>query len=284
MARRRYQKGCLFIRGKVWVARWREDLIEPDGTPRRKLRWEVLGPVSEIRSRREAQKFLDSRLRPINAGRQLPQSTISFERFVREHWEPAVIPTLKPGSARYYGIQLRCHLLPEFRENRLCDISRVGVQCFLAEKRKQGLSGSSVHGIRTALSKVLQAAVEWDFLEQNPARGIRIGDRAPKTERLYLNPSEVRRLLTSLPEPCRTLVLVAVLTGMRIGEILALRCKHLDLLHSSVGEHNRALADEFGLAGPIQIREDREIHNASDKRNNQLPTPPKLCSNRCHDR
>jgi hypothetical protein len=35
MARRRYQTGCLFVRGKrhkVWVARWREDVILPDTT------------------------------------------------------------------------------------------------------------------------------------------------------------------------------------------------------------------------------------------------------------
>ena len=232
--RRRYQRGCLFIRGKNWVARWREDVIAADGTAQRNLRWEVLGSTAEIHGRREAQKLFDHRLRPINQGRQRPQSTMVFEQFVREQWEPAVLSTLKPGSARYYGIQLRCHLLPVFRTKRLCDITRVEVQCFLAEKRKQGLSGSSVHGIRTALSKVLDAAVNWNLLEQNPARGIQIGDRTPKTERLYLNPPEVLRLLASLPEPCRTIVLVAVLTGMRIGEILALRWQRLDLLRGSI--------------------------------------------------
>ena len=71
--RRRYQAGCLFIRGKrrkVWVARWREDVITPEGTTSRILRSEVLGPVSEIMSRREARKILETKLRPINQGRQ----------------------------------------------------------------------------------------------------------------------------------------------------------------------------------------------------------------------
>ena len=35
--RRRYQRGCLFIRGRTWIARWREDVIAPDGTPRREI-------------------------------------------------------------------------------------------------------------------------------------------------------------------------------------------------------------------------------------------------------
>ena len=254
--RRRYQRGCLFIRGGNWIARWREDVIAPNGTLRRELRWQVLGSVKEIPTKREARKILDSQLRPINQGRQVPQSTITLERFVREQWEPAMLPTLKAGSARYYGTQIRCHLLPALGETRLCDITRVMVQTFLAEKRKGGLSGSSVHGMRTALSKLLQAAVDWNLLEQNPARGIRIGDRTPETERLYLNSLEVQRLLPSLLEPCHTIVLVAVLTGMRIGEILALRWKHLDLARGSVLIRETVSEGRFGSPKTRSSRRD----------------------------
>ena len=70
--RRRYQTGCLFTRGKrrkVWVARWREDVITPDGRVHRTLRSEVLGLVSEIGPRREALKALQAKLRSINQGR-----------------------------------------------------------------------------------------------------------------------------------------------------------------------------------------------------------------------
>jgi hypothetical protein len=52
MARSQYQNGCLFIRGKrrkVWVARWRDDVILADGSADRVLRSIVLGPVSENR-------------------------------------------------------------------------------------------------------------------------------------------------------------------------------------------------------------------------------------------
>lgn len=266
--RRRYQRGCLLIRGKFWVGRWREDVIAPNGTIQRELRWEVLGPAKRhpaylgsdgqyrVLSRIEAQNLLNEKLRPINSGRQLPQSTILFEKFVSEQWEKTAVPMLKESSARYYGILIRRHLLPAFRTTRLCDISRVAVQSFLAEKRTAGLSGSSIHGIRTALGKVLQAAVDWGFLEQNMARGIRIGNRQPKTERLYLNPSEVCRLLASLPEPCHTLVLVAALTGMRIGEILALRWKSLDLLHGSILIRESVSEGRFGSPKTRSSRRD----------------------------
>jgi len=69
MARCHYQNGCLFVRGKrrkVWVARWREDVILADGSTSRVMRSAVLGLVSEIKGRREARRLLDARLNHFN--------------------------------------------------------------------------------------------------------------------------------------------------------------------------------------------------------------------------
>jgi len=69
--RHSFQAGCLFKRGtqrKTWVARWRETVIQPDGTQRRVLRSEALGPVSDL-SFREARQRLADFLRPHNDGK-----------------------------------------------------------------------------------------------------------------------------------------------------------------------------------------------------------------------
>jgi hypothetical protein len=132
--RTRFQEGHVFLRrGKrrrVWAARWREDVITPDGTVKRILRFAILGTSSEIKGKKEARDILQAKLRPINQGRQRPQSTMTLEQFVSELWKPGVIPTLRSGSSRYYDVQLRCHILPAFGLRRLCDITRVDVQCF----------------------------------------------------------------------------------------------------------------------------------------------------------
>jgi integrase len=74
-------------------------------------------------------------------------------------------------------------------------------------------------------------------------------------------PEQVARFLAVLREPVRTMVLLAILTGLRVGEILALRWQDLDL--DRVPAHQReAVAklaqmvrngDEFGLAGKFGI-------------------------------
>src|SRR2546422_3915343 len=116
MVRRCFQTGCLFKKGKrrkTWVARWREPVVQLDGTTKRVLRAEVLGLVSEL-SEREARNRMAVLLRPINEGKYRPEATTTFSQFLRESWEPAVVPQLKLSSVRYYGLQIRCHLLPTF--------------------------------------------------------------------------------------------------------------------------------------------------------------------------
>jgi integrase len=248
IARRRYQTGCLFIRGKrrkVWVARWREDVIRPDGSLGRTMRSEVLALVSEL-PKREAHKLLEARLRPVNQGRQCPQSIVSFEQFTREQWEPAVSPLLKRNSIVLYRKVLRKHLLPAFGHSRLCDIQRAELQRFFSEKLTQGFSPHHVHGMRTAMSKVLSTAVEWGHLDRNPLHGLRLGERINIREHVFLSPAQLQLLLPTLPEPCRTLASLAVLTGIRIGELLALRWKHVNFLRKAIRIRENVSGRYFG--------------------------------------
>ena len=71
MARRRYQQGRIFIRGKnnrrVYVGRWREDVVEPDATTRRVERSVVLGPVADLRTLKNAQRAFEPFLAKVNA-------------------------------------------------------------------------------------------------------------------------------------------------------------------------------------------------------------------------
>jgi integrase len=258
MARRRYQTGCLFIRGKkrkLWVARWREEMISPENTIRTVQRSEVLGPVSEL-SKKQAQSLLDSKLRTINAGSHRPQSTMQFKRFVEDIWKPSVFSLLRPGSRRYYGMQIETHVLPAFGSKALCEIDRAHVQCFVAEKRKHGYAGSSVHGMKTALGKILQSAVDWGYVEQNSARGIHIGDRGSTGERVYLSAGDTQKLIASLKEPIRAIVTLLALTGLRIGELLALRWKHVDFLRGVVQVREAVSEGVFGSPKTKSSRRD----------------------------
>jgi integrase len=249
MARSQYQNGCLFIRGKrrkVWVARWREDVILADGSADRVMRSVVLGPVSEIAGRREARRLLDAHLNPVNQGQYRPEGTMLFSQFIADCFEPGVLPTLKYATREIYSLLLRKHLIPRFGGHRLCDISRVELQQYLLEKLKQGFAWETANHLRHLLSKVMGTAVNWDYVLNNPVRGVKMPERTLKRPHRFLTAGEVRRLVAASNEPLRTIIILATMTGLRIGEILALRWGRIDLLHGTLRVAETCYKGHFG--------------------------------------
>ena len=220
-------------------------MIREDGTLTRTQRTVVFGSVIEL-SRREARSLLQKRVSEINQGRHRARPMMTLEKFAREHWQAGALLALKPSSSRYYNFQLDKHVLPALGSLRLCDVSRPVIQQFLLDRKCKGYASSTVHGVHTTLGKVLQAAVEHGYLETNPARGIQIGEREPKQERKLLSLEQIQTLLANLAEPCHTIVVVAVLVGMRIGEILALRWKRLDFLRGTIEVAETFSGGQFG--------------------------------------
>lgn len=179
-----------------------------------------------------------------------------MEQFVNEMWRPGVIPTLRSGSSRYYDVQLRCHISLYSACEGFAISRGLMSNIFLPtnERTASPVRARTVCGLQSR--KYCKPPSIGIFSNRILQEGFCIGDRAPKTERLYLNPKEVGRLLDSLSEPCRTLVLVAVLTGMRIGEILALRWKAIDLGRGSIQVRETVSEGKFGAPKTKSSRRD----------------------------
>jgi integrase len=81
---------------------------------------------------------------------------------------------------------------------------------------------------RNIMSAVFNHAVRWEWLDTNPIRMVR---QSAKRTRIPIVPSieQVAALLRILKEPTRTMVFVAVFTGLRVGELLGLKWSDIDL-------------------------------------------------------
>lgn len=235
VTRSRWQGGWLLKRGNknpVWVGRFREDVIAEDGSRFRRQKSVVLGVVREL-GKRQAQRLLSERLAAINQGRHKPELMMGFERFVVEVWEPNILDTLRFSTARNYRHLVRRHLLPFFGSIKLPEIGAVDVQGFLAGKSKR-YAPKTVLSLRNLLSKIFGTAQRWDYLQANPAKGAQVPTLIHTRERLTLTPQQVRAVLAELREPFRTMVLLAVLSGLRRGEVLGLRWKRVDFDDGSI--------------------------------------------------
>jgi integrase len=113
-----------------------------------------------------------------------------------------------------------------------------------------------LRSVRATFSTVLEAAVSRRFIPENPAHRIRIREADSRREPRFYRPLEVRRLLNQLENPCRAIVATAVLAGLRIGEILALRWKRVDLLNEKLEVAETYSSGEFG---PPKTRSSRRI-------------------------
>jgi len=233
MTRKRcFQDGSLFKRGtrrKVWVARWWEPVIGPDNVPGRIRRSEVLGTVAEMPSIREARQRLSDLLRKVNSDDYRPQSVWTFRSFVEGRWKPEVFPTLKFSSKKFYENVIDAHLNPAFGDTQLRQITRETVQSFLIAKTRSGLSPKTIKHIRTVFGTIIEAAVMQDLLTDNPVRRTRLPRPGPVKEQAPIEPESVTALIARLPEPSRSVASLLAMTGLRIGELLALRWQDVDL-------------------------------------------------------
>jgi integrase len=232
VARRRFQKGQLFKSGKrrkMWVGRWREDVLLKGGEVRQIRRWQVLGSVAEIPTRNEAQALLDERMRSANQGAMRPAAFLTFGAFVEEQWKSLVFPTFKASTQHGYKNVLSNHVLPAWKEWRLRDIERLAIQQWVADKFRQDTGWQTVRNAWVLLSGILETAVEFGFIQANPARGVKFPQQGLKEKPAMIAGDSLARLLKQVNEPYRTMVSLIAATGLRIGELLALRWSALDL-------------------------------------------------------
>jgi integrase len=257
MARRRYQKGSVRKRGQrnpVWELQWWEDYLKDDGTIGRRRESCILGTVSEM-SLRQARRAAEEKLRLVNQGRQVPQSTMTLETFIESYVVANFLPTLKASTQGRYRRTLNNHLLPAFGTSRLCDIGSFDLQRFVLQKMEGGLGWESANHLRNLMSKVFALAKQWGYYNgDNPASSVKLPEKQAVRGKHILQPGQIASLLGVLKEPVSTMVLLGVLTGLRIGEILALNWTHVDF---SAGEIKVEQAYYRGLLGTPKTKRSR---------------------------
>ncbi len=126
------------------------------------------------------------------------------------------------------------HLLPALGGIKLKKLSPAHVQGFYRDRLDAGLSASTVHKMHAILHKALSQAVRWHMVPRNVTEAVRPPRPAPKEMR-PLSTEETRRLLrAACGERLEALYVLAVTTGMRQGELLALRWQDVDLKNGTL--------------------------------------------------
>jgi integrase len=229
MARRRYQKGSLLPKGGLpknglWVGRWREDVIQPDGTIRRPYTWENLGTTQNYPTRKLALRALEARLSTINSPTYRARPTAKFADFANR-WVPTVLSQHKRSTQSSTRSQLRKWLLPQLGDVALKDLDSQRLQAFVSDCR---CSAKTVHNLVATLRMMWTSARAWGYVAHDPFDGLVLPKRG-LVETFAFSLEEIRRIIDSASEPYKTFYAILAETGIRGGEICALRVADLDL-------------------------------------------------------
>lgn len=231
MARRRYQNPKPELRGNRWEIRIRRDLALDDGSVVRKQQRIVLGGRTELPTEKLAIRAAKPILDKLNSSLYRPEAITTFADFA-ERWQATVLPEMKPSTQYDYRSIIRVHLLPAFGKYHLHAITPEMIQSFIARK-KQEVSAGRTWNVVTVMRSVWNTALAWGKVSENPFKHVVF--RTPQHgQGRYFTPEEIRQILTVSTEPHRTFYRLAAETGLRAGELLALRCCDVDTGASTI--------------------------------------------------
>jgi integrase len=149
-----------------------------------------------------------------------------LEDFTREWFEVYVKNNNKPSEQRQKELTLRAHLLPFFGKTPINRITSLQIERYKAIKAKEGLALKTVNNHLTILAKCLNTAKEWIGLESVPQIK---KFRVPPSKFNFLTQEESEMLLAHAHGIYRTMILVALKTGLRLGELNALMWQDINL-------------------------------------------------------
>jgi integrase len=138
---------------------------------------------------------------------------------------------LKPSTRERYAGLLRQHVLPRWSSVRLSEVSHADVQAWVSEVAATRSPSAAIKAHRV-LSLVLSSAVRDERLVRNPAERVRLPREVP-TDRHYLTHQQVQALATAAGEAGPAVLFLAY-TGLRFGEMAALRVGRVDLIRRRV--------------------------------------------------
>lgn len=184
---------------------------------------------------------------------------LAFETFVEEWFKQYVIPNNKVTEQYAKRIVLNKNLIPFFGKTALKDVSTHQVERFKASLAAKGLSNKTINNKLTVLGKCLRCANEWYGTGMPRIKLLRCS--TPKTN--YLTSSEVELLLGTAEGQLREMLLMALRTGMRQGEIRGLQWSSIDWQNRSIAVRHSQDDRSRALTSPKSHKE-RHIPMDSD--------------------
>jgi integrase len=219
--RTRYQFGCVERKTRrkgpdVWALRYREQLS--DGTSVHKST--IVGTVEQYATESQARRAAQTLLFRINA--ENPNTRVVTFGALIDHYLKEELPD-RHSTARGYQCWLRNHIRPKWGEYPIDQIKPLAVEQWL---KGLDLAPKSKGHLKNQMRILFNCAMRWELLpyQANPMGLVRVRDSSKRVRvPAVLTIEQFQEVLLHIPEPYRTMCVVAGCLGLRISEVLGLQ-------------------------------------------------------------
>lgn len=178
---------------------------------------------------KDAQKYLNKALNEKDQGIFVEPASLTVNGYLEKWLEAAARPRVSQRTADGYAGLLERYISNPLGHMRLDKLQPLDIQKVYGEMQMRGLSARIVRHTHSALHNALKQACKWGLLARNPSDLVEL-PKVPHKERRVLSPDEAVAFLEAAAVMPHGLIFeVALVTGMRPEEYLALQWSDVDM-------------------------------------------------------
>lgn len=173
----------------------------------------------------EADSFLVDILSKIKTGTAPGNCKMTFAEAADTFMRLYASKKCKPNTSHGYQGYLKNHLLPYFGKMKLCEITPLAVNEFIAQEVETGRKNSTVNKYKKLMSQIFNFMIDNEVIVKNPLARIKSLKEEKNEEIRALSTEETQILLSKTKEiypDFYPLLFTALFTGMRQGELMGL--------------------------------------------------------------
>ncbi len=197
-----------------------------------RVRFRKRSPHNSYKSAQAYELLLRQRLargEPIDGPKEMV--TYTFKELARQWFDLYVRNNNKPSEISTCQYLLNATLLPFFGKMSIDKISMYDIEQYKAQQLQRNLSPKSINNHLSLISCCLKTAVDWGLLTHIP----RIKPLKVLPQKFdYLTEAEIEQLLNNARGIWHDMILLAVRTGLRFGELIALRRGDIDFKKETI--------------------------------------------------
>jgi integrase len=214
------------------------------------------------KTRKEASEKLTVALTQAQKGITADAGALTVGTFIERWLEDSVRGSVRRSTYQRDESLCRVHTTTALGKKKLKTLSAADVQRFYHAKLDSGLSSATVHKLHVLLHKALKQAERWGLVPRNVADDVD-PPKVHKEEVRPLSNEQARKLLDTVKgDRLEALYVVAVQSGLRQGELLALRWEDVDLEARTV-QVRRTITRDGGKhsVGPAKEHDETPLHH-----------------------